>query len=319
MAHRVGKLSWDQLRWVTRFATSETDEVWATRAAEMRPDALRLESLRQRRLNREQAERDRAMRRLSMVWDEEGRNLDLQATLPAEQGARVEAALNAAAQQVTVEDDVDDRKGARLADAFVGLVTASGGRSQTPTLVIHADAEVLARTNDGDRHLAETSTGVQLSQEAIRRVACDAKVLTALHRGGRPVGLVSKGRAVTGQQMEILVFRDRGCTFPGCGSTWFLHAHHIRHWAGRRQDDDRQPDDPVRESSPEVSRGRLDDPRPAARRAGVRQHDRTRAEQGRARACPRRIAVARSTRASARRSRPPGPCPPLVPSRPGLR
>jgi hypothetical protein len=31
--------------------------------------------------------------------------------------------------------------------------------------------------------------------------------------------------------MEMLVFRDRGCTFPGCGSRWFLHAHHIRHWA----------------------------------------------------------------------------------------
>ena len=230
-AHRAGKLSWDQLRWVTRFATSETDEMWAGRAAAMRPDALRMESLRQRRLNREQAEGDQAMRSLSMVWDQDGRLLDLNATLPAEQGARVEAALNAAAQQVTVEDDVHDRKGARLADALVGLVTSSGGRSQTPTLVIHADAEVLAGTNDGDRHLAETSSGIQLSHEAIRRVACDSKVLTALHKGGRPVGIASNGRAVTEHQMEVLFFRDRGCTFPGCGSTWFLHAHHIRHWA----------------------------------------------------------------------------------------
>ena len=166
-----------------------------------------------------------------MDWDEDNRNLEMHATLPAEHVAKVEAALNAAAQQVTVEDDVDDRKGARLADALVGLVTASGSRAQPPTMVIHADAEVLAGGNDGERHLAETSTGIQLPHEAVRRIACDAKVLTALHRGGRPVGIASKGRTVTDHLMEMLLFRDRGCTYPGCGSTWFLHAHHIRHWA----------------------------------------------------------------------------------------
>ena len=231
MAHRLGGLSWDQLRWVSRFATSETDALWAERAPGMRPDALRLESLRQRRLSHEECERDRAGRRVSMDWDEDHRNLDLHATLPAGQGAKVEAALNAAAQQITVEDDVDDPKGARLAEALVGLVTSSGGRSSTLTLVIHADAEVLAGTNDGKRHLAETSSGMQLSHQAIRRIACDAKMLTALHRGGRPVGITSRGRTVTEHQMEMLLFRDRGCTYPGCGSTWFLHAHHIRHWA----------------------------------------------------------------------------------------
>ncbi|HEV3474311.1 MAG TPA: DUF222 domain-containing protein [Actinomycetota bacterium] len=45
-AHAEGSLSWDQLRWVTRFATSETDREWAERAPGMRPDALRLESRR---------------------------------------------------------------------------------------------------------------------------------------------------------------------------------------------------------------------------------------------------------------------------------
>jgi hypothetical protein len=166
-----------------------------------------------------------------MAWDEDRRFLDIQATLAAEQGAAVESALNAAAQHITVEENAEDRKGARLVDALVERVTSSGARPQTPTLIIHADAEVLARTNDGDRHLAETSGGIQLSQEAVRRVACNAKVLTALHRDGQPVGIVSRGRTVTEHQMEMLVFRDRGCTFPGCGSTWFLHAHHIRHWA----------------------------------------------------------------------------------------
>ena len=26
------------------------------------------------------------------------------------------------------------------------------------------------------------------------------------------------------------MLRDRGCAFPGCAHTRFLHGHHIRHW-----------------------------------------------------------------------------------------
>jgi hypothetical protein len=27
-----------------------------------------------------------------------------------------------------------------------------------------------------------------------------------------------------------LMLRDRGCAFPGCTHTAFLHGHHIKHW-----------------------------------------------------------------------------------------
>ena len=230
-AHAEGRLSWDQVRWVTRFATPDTEEEWAERAAGMRPNALRLEWLRQSRLQRREANRDHAARSLWMAWDGDRRFLDVHASLPAEQGAAVESALNSAAQKITVEDDVDDRRGARLADAFVALLTSSSGSSPVATLVVHADADVLAGTSDGDRRLAETSSGSQVSFDAVRRLACEAKVLWSLDRERQAVGIVSRGRKVTEHQMEMLIFRDRGCTFPGCGSRWFLHAHHIRHWA----------------------------------------------------------------------------------------
>lgn len=230
-AHAEGALSSDQLRWVTRFATPETDKEWAERAPGMRPEALRLESQRQARAKRREAQRDHSMRSLWMSWDEDRRFLDLHTTLAAEQGAAVESALNAAAQHITVEDDVDDRRGARLADSLVNLVTASGGHSQPPAMVIHADAEVVAGVNGGHRHLAETSSGIQLSADAVRRLACQARVRWAVERDGDAVGILSRGRTVTEHQMEMLLFRDRGCTFPGCGSALFLHAHHIQHWA----------------------------------------------------------------------------------------
>jgi hypothetical protein len=230
-AHAEGRLSWDQVRWLTRFATTETDSRWAKRGARMSPGELRLESQRQREVTRRQAARDHAMRSGWMAWDEEGRFLDVYLTLAGEQGAAFQAAVEAAAQHIEVEGDVADRRGARMADAMVALVTSSGRRSQAPTLVVHADAEVLTGARSGRRRLAETSGGVRISDEAVRRMACDSKVLLALERGGRPVGLASRGRLVTGHLMEMLRFRDRGCTFPGCGSTWFLHAHHIVHWA----------------------------------------------------------------------------------------
>ena len=57
-AHRDGRFSWDQLRWVTRFATPETDEEWAQRAPSMRPLALWEEFLRQQKVTRLRAQQD---------------------------------------------------------------------------------------------------------------------------------------------------------------------------------------------------------------------------------------------------------------------
>ncbi|MGH2710112.1 MAG: DUF222 domain-containing protein [Actinomycetota bacterium] len=229
-AHGEGRLSWDQLRWVSRFATSETDMEWSERAPGMRPDALRLESYRQKVVRSRDSEADHALRSASMRWDEEGRFFELYARLAAEQGAAAEAALNEAAQQVPADEEAEDHRGARLADALVGRITSSGARSAAPTLVVHADAEIVAGVADGEQHISETSGGTQLSRQAVRRLACDAKVVWTLERNGSPVGVVSKSRRVTERQMEALMFRDRGCMFPGCGSRWFLHAHHIRHW-----------------------------------------------------------------------------------------
>jgi hypothetical protein len=230
-AHRDGHLSWDQLRWVTRFATPETDEGWSHRAPGMRPVALREESLRQQRVTRKRAQQDEALRSFSMEWDEDRRLLAMYGTLAGDKAAAFEATVKKAAQEITVEDDVDDRRGARQADALVGLVTSSGGRTRPATLIVHADAEVVAGATDGKRHLAETSSGIPLSDDEVRRIGCDAKVRVALEREDQPVGVVTTGRGVTESQLELLWFRDRHCTFPGCEATWFVEAHHIRHWA----------------------------------------------------------------------------------------
>ena len=230
-AHVEGRLSWAQLRWVTRFAIPATDQHWSVRAPRMSPNQLRLEAHRQLKVRQREAESDHANRGVWMGWDDEGATLSGEFHLAREQGVALEQAVHAAAQTIEADREANDPRAARLADALINMVTRSGGQPERPTLVVHTDAEVLADVTDGTRHLAESSTGVQLHPDAIRRIGCMAKVRVAIEREGTLVGLVSASRGPTDAQLDALWFRDRTCTFPGCETKRYVEAHHIRHWA----------------------------------------------------------------------------------------
>lgn len=223
-----GLLSWDQLRPLVRFVAEDEDASWARRAQAMSPAELWREEARRKEVLPEQAEEDRELRRVHLSWDEERRFLELWGMLPAEQGAAVEEALRRRAEEVVLEDGpLHDRAGARLADALEELATSEGGRPAPATLVVHADAEVLA----GAGELAETEDGIRLTGEAVRRLACDARIEWMLESGGRPVGVGRRSRAVPGWLSRLLRHRDRGCRFPGCERRSWLKAHHLWHWA----------------------------------------------------------------------------------------
>ncbi|MGC4794370.1 HNH endonuclease signature motif containing protein [Micromonospora saelicesensis] len=76
-------------------------------------------------------------------------------------------------------------------------------------------------------------TGLQLTPETVRRLACDAAILpTVLGGAGQPLDVGRQRRLITGPLRRALVLRDRGCAFPGCDRPprW-CDAHHIKHWA----------------------------------------------------------------------------------------
>ncbi|MEU8086163.1 DUF222 domain-containing protein [Micromonospora sp. NPDC049101] len=76
-------------------------------------------------------------------------------------------------------------------------------------------------------------TGLHLTPDTVRRLACDAAILPAvLGSAGQPLDVGRQRRLVTGPLRRALVLRDRGCAFPGCDRPprW-CDAHHIRHWA----------------------------------------------------------------------------------------
>jgi hypothetical protein len=141
-AYASGRLSWDQLRPLTRFVTAETEESWAERAARMRPSALWREARRHERIRAREAEEVRRHRFLRLDWDRERSVLWLEGMLPAEEGTTLQAALHVRAETVPAEPHAVDPGGARLADALLDLTT---GGPEPATVVVHAGAEVLAR------------------------------------------------------------------------------------------------------------------------------------------------------------------------------
>jgi hypothetical protein len=229
-AYARGRLSWDQLRPLTRFATRKTDELWAERGPGLRPAGLWREARRHERALVREAQEIHRERYLRLNWDHLRPVLWLEGMLPAEEGAALESALCRRADDVPRDPDAADPAGARLADVLLDLAT---GRPEPATVIVHAAADVLVREEREDGPwLAETEGGQRLASESVRRLACDSRVEWVLESEGRPVVIGRRGRTVPDHLLRVLRHRDGGtCRFPGCERKRWLRAHHLVHWA----------------------------------------------------------------------------------------
>lgn len=174
-------------------------------------------------------ERNRSLR----YWYEDGgRRFGLEASMPSAQGAVVAKALSRAVDQIPVMPAEHDAAyvEARRADALVALCSqriAVDADADRATVVIHASLEAL----EGRRN-AETEHGAVMPPEALQRLACDARVqVVAENDAGDAVGFGRTRREPSAAMLRQLRHRDRGCRFPGCGSTAFANAHHIVWWS----------------------------------------------------------------------------------------
>jgi hypothetical protein len=147
--------------------------------------------------------------------------------------------LASAAAEAPAADDIPPEAAPTLselrADALVLMADTlisrepharGGDRYQ---VVLHVDAQALSRAADGDR--CELTDGAPLALETARRLACDAAIVPIIERGGKPLSVGRKTRAVPSALRRALASRDRGCRFPGCAARCSVDAHHIRHWA----------------------------------------------------------------------------------------
>jgi len=114
----------------------------------------------------------------------------------------------------------------KLAEAFLAGHRVTGAGGERFQVMVHLDQDVLGP----DGSFAGTlEDGTNLSAEALRRVACDCG-LVALGHGGERLDIGRRTRSIPPAIRRALMLRDRGCAFPGCTHTRFLHGHHVRHW-----------------------------------------------------------------------------------------
>ena len=234
-AFEEGRLSWDQIRWLARFATIAEDAELANSGQGMTPAQLEQMYYRRRRLTREDAQATHENRELRTRWNRRTRMFKFWGQLPEDSGALLENALQRYAESAPRHPESGERLPQHQlhADALVEIASAKAASSDPDraNIVVHVDAHALV-TGDGN---GELECGVQMSIDSVLRRACDARVQISV----TGVGVGRVRRTVPPALSRELRQRDHCCRFPGCGRRRGLAAHHVHHWAhGGRTDPD---------------------------------------------------------------------------------
>ncbi|MEV4716742.1 DUF222 domain-containing protein [Micromonospora noduli] len=172
-------------------------------------------------------------RHLTLSEQTDGR-LRLTGTLDTETAGLLRAAID----PLTAPSGPDDTRspGQRRHDALADICRLALRTGELPDSGGDSAQIVITTTYDAlTRQLSSGTldTGLSLTPETVRRLACDATILpTVLGGTGQILDVGRQRRLITGPLRRALVLRDRGCAFPGCDRPprW-CHAHHIHHWA----------------------------------------------------------------------------------------
>jgi len=125
-----------------------------------------------------------------------------------------------------------------------GIANSEGGAGRSNGDATRIDANQAMRIDDNrmprvdnsevariEREVGRIERGPHVSAETLRRLACDAGLVTMTHdRDGNVLDVGRRRRTVPAAIRRALDVRDRRCRFPGC-TTRHCDAHHVKHWA----------------------------------------------------------------------------------------
>ncbi|MBV8941986.1 MAG: DUF222 domain-containing protein, partial [Solirubrobacterales bacterium] len=248
-----GQLSYCKVRAITRVAEPQIEAELvelARHATGAQLDNVVRGCVRAIRATEERARDAFQERSLSWSFDHDG-SLQFEGKLPADEGALLLCALEAASdtplygasrKDASAEAPAGATPYQRRADALVTLARAGLAAADTKRsggdpceLVLHIDEATLSASRIVDRSELTTpgssADPLPVAPETARRPGCDASLVPIIERAGAPLSVGRRRRTVPPAMRRALRARDRGCRFPGCTHTRFLHAHHIRHWA----------------------------------------------------------------------------------------
>ncbi len=249
-AFACGKVSYSKVRAMTRVATVDNEEyllMIARHGTAAHVERLVRGYRRAKRLEGNAiANEVHAARNLHWRWDDDG-TLVLNATIPAEMGAVVIKALEAAMAEYEDEYSVEnvsaetseahEPHAARRADALCRMAEQHLANAALPVkqadryqVVLHVDANALEQT--ADPRSCTIEHGPPIADDTARRIACDASVVTMRSDDdGSLLDVGRKTRIIPSAIRRALNVRDHGCRFPGCSQHRSVDAHHVRHWA----------------------------------------------------------------------------------------
>jgi hypothetical protein len=171
----------------------------------------------------------------------------LHGRLSREEGALVMKALEVmrseavtgASREAPACGDTDPGASAEAlrADALVAMADAAlaapAGTGRTGgdryQVVVHVDTDALG--GDDGPGAATVEDEAPLARETVRRLCCDASIVSVLERDGTPLSVGRKTRSIPPALRRALRSRDGGCRFPGCNQRRHVDGHHIHHWA----------------------------------------------------------------------------------------
>jgi hypothetical protein len=225
-----GRLSWDQLRALIRFVTSDDQAEWAERAPDMTVAQLRAVSK-----TVKSSEVVEAHQKRWVEWWFHGDRPGFQMTVEMAdiEGATLATWLTRRANQY----DPDPESGlyepfeSRCADALYELASqalAEDRDHDRATLVVHTNLETLLDKTG----TASIEQGPALAHDTLRRLACDARLQLAITDPQKGViGVGRTSRTIPPWLNRLVRLRDQGCRFPLCRRTRWTQVHHIVHWA----------------------------------------------------------------------------------------
>jgi Domain of unknown function (DUF222)/HNH endonuclease len=243
-----GELSYSKVRALSRVACAATEA--ALLMVALHGTAHHVERLVQGYRRAQEAEalgreaQQHTTRSVTYGYAEDG-SLVLKARLPAVAGAMLIKALDAALESLPkraicarVVEERPIPYAARRADALAAVAESFLAESEARCastsadryqVVVHVAAETLREQAAGR---CEIEQGPSLPAETVRRLACDASLLSLLEsEHGEPLDVGRKTRSIPPAIRRALHTRDGGCRFPGCTHQRYVDAHHIEHWA----------------------------------------------------------------------------------------
>jgi hypothetical protein len=225
-AFRNGQIDWGRLVLVVQLCDSpEDDALYARTARDLSQNQLQVMLKRKKSGDVSKARAAHANRSARFTHFDDEQRSKIVIWQPIDTGIAIENAVKKRADACGIDPETGEypSRDHAMADAVCELVLGKKG----PRAELLVDLQPEALVGEGKADLQ----GHTVCKETLQRLACDgASRASLIDEKGLPIALGRRQRLFPPHLSRLLAHRDRGCRFPGCGNTQWIHDHHLFEW-----------------------------------------------------------------------------------------